>query len=206
MTLTTMSSNLTSATGIDALVHAIEAYVSNASSIITDIHALKAIELITSNLILSIADPLNIELRSNIMLGSLEAGLAFSNASLGAVHAMAHSLGGLLDLPHGECNAMLLPHVMKFNYKIVPEKFEILAKFFDLNIKGVPERKKSEMITNAVLEFKQKAGIVSTLADISVRSADIPELAKKAIKDPCLLTNPRNASKRDIEIIYEEAI
>ena len=111
-TTTTMDKYLTACTGIDALVHAIEAYVSAASSPIFDLHALEAIRLIQDNLLVAIEDPLDIEIRKNMMLGSLEAGLAFSNASLGVVHAMSHSLGGFLDLPHGECNSILLNHVI----------------------------------------------------------------------------------------------
>jgi alcohol dehydrogenase class IV len=115
-TLTTMDAFLTACTGMDALVHAVEAYVSLGHSPLTDLHALQAMRLISVNLQKSIAEPNNLEYRSNMMLASLEAGLAFSNASLGAAHAMAHSLGGLLDLPHGQCNAMILDGVVDFNY------------------------------------------------------------------------------------------
>ncbi|HML05325.1 MAG TPA: iron-containing alcohol dehydrogenase, partial [Methanobacterium sp.] len=103
VTTTTMDAYLTACAGLDALTHAMEAYVSNASSPITDLHALDAVKLISSNLIKSVQNPENLAYRGNMMLGSLEAGLAFSNASLGAVHAMAHSVGGFLDLHHGEC-------------------------------------------------------------------------------------------------------
>jgi len=114
-TLATMDAFLTACTGMDALIHALEAYVSLGNSLLTDNHALQAMRLISSNLQKSIAEPNNLDYRTNMMLGSLEAGLAFSNASLGAVHAMSHSLGGLLDLPHGLCNAMLLDGVVDFN-------------------------------------------------------------------------------------------
>ena len=123
MTLTTMDPFLTACTGIDALVHAIEAYVSNAQSAVTDLHALEAIRLVKRYLLDCIADLHDLEARGKLMLASLEAGLAFSNASLGAVHAMAHSLGGLLDLPHGQCNAVLLQHVVSFNHVASPERF-----------------------------------------------------------------------------------
>lgn len=110
--LMTMDMYLTACTGMDALTHAIEAYVSNAQSPLTDLHALAAIKLIASNLRLAVAKDRSIDTMYQIMLASLEAGLAFSNASLGAVHAMAHALGGYLDLPHGECNSILLQHVI----------------------------------------------------------------------------------------------
>src|SRR5208283_714776 len=115
-TLTTMDAFLTACTGLDALVHALEAYVSLGHSPLTDVHALEAMRLISSNFLQSIAEPKNLEYRTNMMLGSLEAGLAFSNASLGATHAMAHSVGGMLDLPHGLCNAMFLNTVIDFNF------------------------------------------------------------------------------------------
>ncbi|MEN6351531.1 MAG: iron-containing alcohol dehydrogenase, partial [Syntrophomonas sp.] len=110
-TLLTMPAYLAACTGMDALTHAIEAFVSNATSPLTDILALEAIRLVNSNIIQSLEKPQDMEVRARMMRGSMLAGLAFSNAILGAVHAMAHSLGGLLDLPHGECNAILLRHV-----------------------------------------------------------------------------------------------
>src|SRR5208283_2588998 len=126
-TLTTMDGFLTACTGMDALVHALEAYVSIGHSPLTDNHALQAMRLISSNLQKSIAEPNNLDYRTNMMLGSLEAGLAFSNASLGAVHAMSHSLGGLLDLPHGQCNAMLLDGVVDFNYGHAEQRYRDAA-------------------------------------------------------------------------------
>lgn len=114
-TTTTMDPYLTACTGMDALVHAIEAFVSTAHSPLFDIHALEAIRLVCKHLPFAIRNPQDAEARGGMMLASLEAGLAFSNASLGAVHAMAHSLGGYLDLPHGECNVLLLDHVVAFN-------------------------------------------------------------------------------------------
>lgn len=120
---TTMNSNMTVYTGFDILSHSIEAYVSNASSPITDVHSIEAIKLFSSNILPCIKDPKNPKFRGNLMLASLHAGLAFSNASLGLVHAMAHSLGGLMDLPHGECNALLLEHVVNFNYSSDPARY-----------------------------------------------------------------------------------
>ena len=127
-TTTTMQAELTAATGIDALAHAVEAYVSNASSPITDLHALSAIPLLVQNLLPAIENPRHRVYRNNMMLGSLLAGLAFSNASLGLAHAMAHSLGGLLEQPHGMCNALLLSHVVGFNYPAVPERYDNIAR------------------------------------------------------------------------------
>ncbi len=139
-TLLTMSPRLGAATAVDALVHAIEAYVSNAHSLITDVHSLEGVRLITGNLSEMMSRPEDIEVRTKIMLGSLEAGLAFSNASLGATHAMAHSLGGLLDLPHGECNAMLLNHVIAFNHPAAEVRYQAVAEAMGLDVAGMDHR------------------------------------------------------------------
>jgi len=205
-TLTTMSPYLSACTGIDALVHAVEAFVSNGSSSITDLHALEAIRLIHQNLAASIKDPQNIEFREKIMRGSLEAGIAFSNASLGAVHAMAHSLGGFLDLPHGECNAILLRHVMEFNYDAAEEKYAQIGEALGLSLHSLVLNEKKRLILEAIDRLKRETGVVATLGDKGIRTGDIPILAQNAAKDPCFVTNPRKANKRDIEVIYGEAI
>ncbi len=201
--LTSMSNYLTACTGIDALVHAIEAYVSNASSYFTDMHAFEAIKLITENLPKCIKDPLNSEYRGKMMLGSLEAGLAFSNASLGCVHAMAHSLGGLLDLPHGECNALLLEYVMRYNYDHAQEKYKNIASFFDLKRDEV---NLPEHFFNKIKEFKKSVGINNSLKDTGVTITDLDQLSENAIKDPCVFTNPRKPDKTELKKIYIEAL
>jgi alcohol dehydrogenase len=205
-TLTTMDSYLTACTGIDALVHAIEAFVSNASSPITDLHALKAIELIYNNLDLSIRYPKNLKYRTQIMLGSLEAGLAFSNASLGLIHAMAHSLGGLLDFPHGECNALLLPHVIGYNFFSAQERFEKISEILNLPLQKYSGKEKIKALLNHLFEFRTNVGISGSLSGRGLKSCDINSLAKNAFKDPCSVTNPQKPDIRDIEAIYEEAL
>lgn len=205
-TLTTMDNYLTACTGIDAMVHAVEAFVSNASSLSTDMHAVKAIEVIYNNLLLSISEPKNLEYRSNVMFGSLQAGMAFSNASLGVVHAMAHSLGGMLDLPHGHCNALLLNHVMDYNYKFSENKFSKIAELIKLDLRGLTAKQKKKAIYNRIVDFKTSVGITSSLSSSGVKSSDIPILAQNAIKDACAVTNPRVPTLRDLEVIYEEAL
>jgi alcohol dehydrogenase len=195
ITLTTMDPYLAACTGLDALVHAIEAYVSLAHSAITDLHALAAIHLLSSNLLPSLAAPENLQLRSQVMLGSLEAGLAFSNASLGAVHAMAHSLGGLLDLPHGECNAILLEHVMSFNFPEASERFLHIGEAMGLDLKKRSLKEKKVAILAEITSLRK-----------GVQRTDVPELSQKAINDPCIVTNPRRPVQRDIEVIFEEAL
>jgi len=205
-TLTSMDSFLTACTGIDALSHAFEAYVSNASSAVTDLYALEAIRLIHFNLLESYHHPLDIQLRGKIMLSSLYAGLAFSNASLGCVHSMAHSLGGYLDLPHGECNAILLPHVVDFNYNSAPDRYNIIAQTLNISISGLNESQIKKRLIDHLKNFNQSLGINSNLSDKQVTISDIPVLSAKAIKDPCNATNPKPPIKRDIEVIYSEAM
>ncbi|MBF0118794.1 MAG: iron-containing alcohol dehydrogenase [Desulfobacterales bacterium] len=205
-TALTMDTYLTACTGIDAFVHAIEAFVSTASSPITDLHALEAIKLIHENLLKVINNPNDIILRSKIMFASLQAGLAFSNASLGAVHAMAHSLGGYLDLPHGECNSILIDHVVAFNYKEANDRFNKIGDVLKLDLTSMTSKEKQKAVLEEITRFKIAAGISSTLSKKGVSISDIPELSKKALCDPCIVTNPRRPNKRDIEVIYEEAI
>jgi len=205
-TLTSMDSFLTACTGIDALSHAFEAYVSNASSAVTDLYALEAIRLIHSNLLHSYNNPYDLQSRGKIMLSSLYAGLAFSNASLGCVHSMAHSLGGYLDLSHGECNAILLPHVVDFNYDSASDRYNTIAQTLNIPISGLTESQIKKNLIDHLKSFNQSLGINSNLSDKQVGTSDITVLSAKAIKDPCNATNPKPPKKRDLEVIYSEAM
>lgn len=203
--LTTLSPELTAHTGMDALTHSVEAYVSNASSPVTDIHAFESLQLMNGFLLKAVHDPKNIEYRYKTLLGSLCAGLAFSNASLGAVHAMAHSLGGFSDLPHGECNALLLEHVMAYNYPACPERFQEIGQALGVT-PGSGGTGEMDEIIGAVRKLRESAGITDTLGDLGVTESDIAELARNALEDPCMATNPRQPSAADIERIYRNAL
>jgi alcohol dehydrogenase class IV len=205
-TLTSMDSYLTACTGLDALTHAVEAYVSTAHSAMTDLHAIEGIRLVSANLLESIKNPQDLELRSRVMQGSLQAGLAFSNAILGATHAMAHSLGGALDVAHGECNAVLLDHVIEFNMPASPERFEHIAMAMGIDLRGMNSRMKKTALLKHVRELKKAAGINRTLNNMGVGRADVTFFSDHALRDPCMATNPRRASQRDIEVVYEESL
>jgi PAS domain S-box-containing protein len=185
VTTTTMNSNMTVNTGFDILSHSIEAYVSNASSPITDVHSIEAIKLFSSNILECINDPKNPKFRGNLMLASLHAGLAFSNASLGLVHAMAHSLGGLMDLPHGECNALLLEHVLDFNFSSDPIRYLKISETM-----GFSDSKDKYGLINGISKLKIKTGLTKTLKDVGVREKDISKLTNRTMNDPCIVTNP----------------
>lgn len=205
-TTTTMPAELTASTGMDALVHAVEAYVSNASSPVTDLNALAAVPLIVGNLVSAVENPDDLHYRDQMMLGSLFAGLAFSNASLGLVHAMAHSLGGLKGAPHGMCNAQLLEIVVDFNYSSVPERYDRVALAMGLDLADLGAEQRKGALLAGIARLRQSAGIIGTLTDDGVTQDDIPELAAHAFKDPCLATNPRAATQQEIEKLYERAL
>ena len=204
--LTSMDNFLTACTGVDALTHAIEAYVSNASSAFTDLYAREAIKLIADNLELNLIDPFNIQARGKIMLASMYAGLAFSNASLGSLHSLAHSLGGFLDLPHGECNAILLPHIIDYNFSFSEDKFIDVAALMGIESKGMNKRECKSKLIDQIISFKHKLGINNTLKDKGVSTDIISALSSKAILDPCNATNPREPLQEDFNQILKEAM
>jgi alcohol dehydrogenase class IV len=205
-TLLTMDHYLTACTGMDALVHAIEAFVSNAHSPITDLHALEAIRLVSTHLRASAEAPQDLELRTQIMQASLQAGLAFSNASLGCVHAMAHSLGGFKDLAHGECNALLLPHVMDYNFSVAPERFRLIAAAMGCEVKGLGDRECRARLIDHAMDLRRDCGLDQGLAARGIHTSDLGRLAGKAILDPCNATNPRVPRQEDLKSIFSEAM
>ncbi len=203
-TTITMSLEQTAMTGMDALCHAFESYVSNASSSMTDMFALEATKLLAEYLPKAYSDPENIIVRGKVMLGSMYAGLAFSNASLGLVHAMAHSLGGYLDSSHGESNAQLLEHVVAFNYSWEPEKYRDL----EAAMTGKKTSKDSgpDGLAYELRNMANQLGIKSGLSNMGVKEEDIKRLSENAFLDPCLATNPRPVTIKDIERLYHEAL
>jgi alcohol dehydrogenase len=205
-TTRTMYPKLTAETGMDAMVHAVEAYVSNASSPITDFNALKAIELIIANLPSAFAEPDNMLYRNNMMMASLLAGFAFSNASLGLVHAMAHSLGGSLDFAHGECNSLLLESVIKFNFDSAAEKYFNIARLFEPKLSSKDLNSSKDVLIEKINALKNSIGINYTLKDIGVNKNHIKMLAEKAIIDGCLATNPKLVSLQSLEECYQNAL
>lgn len=206
--MTDMPKGLTAATGMDALTHAIEAYVSTIANPVTDACAEKAIELIFANLKEAVMNGKNIEARENMAYAEYLAGMAFNNASLGYVHAMAHQLGGFYDLPHGVCNAVLLPHVMKYNSQISSEKLANLAVFIekDINCKNLTTQEAVNFVIDKVIELSNEIGIPNGIKELGVKEDDFPTLATNALNDACGLTNPKQATLEEIIEIYKNAL
>ncbi len=198
---------LTAATGMDALTHAVEAYVSTIATPVTDCAALKAIELISGYLRRAVANGNDMEAREMMTYAEYLAGIAFNNASLGYVHAMAHQLGGFYDLPHGVCNAILLPAVEDYNAKVVPERFVEIAKAMGKDVTGLSPADAAAAALAAIRELSADIGIPAGLKDLKgFKESDIPTLAANALKDVCGLSNPKQATQEEIEAIYRAAI
>lgn len=201
-----MPPGLTAATGMDALTHAVEAYVSTASTPITDACALKAIELIAGYLRAAVANGNDMEARDKMCYAQYLAGMAFNNASLGHVHAMAHQLGGFYDLPHGVCNAILLPHVSRFNLIAKMDRFADIAVAMGENIEGLSIRSAADVALDAIKTLSLDVGIPAGLTELGVKETDLRIMAENAQKDACGLTNPRCPTLEDVIGIYKNAL
>ena len=197
---------LTAATGMDALTHAVEAYVSIIATPVTDACALMAIELIAKNLRAAVANGADMVARDNMAYAEYLAGMAFNNASLGHVHAMAHQLGGFYDLPHGVCNAILLPHVEAFNLIAKVDRFVDIARAMGENVAGLSPRAAADKALEAIKKLSADVGIPAGLAQLGVKEKDLKTMAENAQKDACGLTNPRCPTLDDVIQIYKWAM
>ncbi len=198
--------SLTAATGMDALTHAVEAYVSVAATPITDAVAIKAIELIQANLRTAVSEGQNLEAREQMAYAQFMAGMAFNNASLGYVHAMAHQLGGFYDLPHGVCNAILLPHVQSYNAQVCPERLRDVAKAMGVDVAEMTPAQGAEAAIEAIKELSSAVGIPTGLTELNVKIEDIPVLATNSLNDACGFTNPKQATHEEICAIFNAAM
>ncbi|PKH53967.1 L-threonine dehydrogenase [Shewanella sp. Choline-02u-19] len=197
---------LTAATGMDALTHAIEAYVSTAATPITDASAIKAIELISMNLQQAVDNGEDRAARDAMQYGEYLAGMAFSNASLGYVHSMAHQLGGVYDLVHGLCNAILLPYVSRFNAVVSSDRFADVAKAMGVDTTGMNAADAAEAGIVEIERLSASVGTAQKLADLGVKQDKLEFMAINALNDACSLTNPRKASTEEIINIFKQAM
>lgn len=202
--MSSMPKGLTAATGMDALTHAIEGYITAAAWELSDMFHLKAIEIISRSLRASVEG--TPEGRADMALGQYVAGMGFSNVGLGIVHSMAHPLGALYDTPHGVANAIILPTVMEYNAEATGEKYREIARA--MGVKGVDDMTQDEYrkaAVDAVRQLSKDVGIPADLKDI-VKPEDIPFLAQSAYDDACRPGNPKETSVEDITKLYESLI
>jgi len=204
--LMTMDSYLTACTGMDALTHAIEAYVSNAQSPMTDIHALEAIKCVNQYLEKAVVTSPNRALLFQLLLASTHAGFAFSNASLGAVHAMAHSLGGLLNLAHGECNSILLSEVIDVNFSAAPERYRHIACAMNLSVAHAPDKVVKDALIERINQLRINLGIPNRIYIPSKTDEIVLKLTETTQIDPCMVTNPRPLTDEEVGGLFEKII
>ncbi|CEJ74050.1 alcohol dehydrogenase [[Clostridium] sordellii] len=204
--MVSMPKSLTAATGMDALTHAVEAYVSTAATPVTDACAQKAIELISQHLRDAVEDGTNMEARDMMAYAEYLAGMAFNSASLGYVHAIAHQLGGFYNLPHGVCNAILLPEVQEFNSRVSSNKLKDIAKFMGVDTSNMSDEEGAKSCINAIRKLSSDVGIPSGLKELGVKVEDFDTLADNALKDACGLTNPIKATHQDVKEILSKAM
>ncbi|MCF7754904.1 iron-containing alcohol dehydrogenase [Paenibacillus xylanexedens] len=198
--------SLTAATGMDALTHAVEAMVTPGGFTVTSATAAAAVELIFEYLPRAVRDGSDLEAREHMTYACFLGGIAFNNAGLGYVHAMAHQLGGVYDLPHGVCNAMLLPYVEELNAKHVPGKFRHIAKAIGMNVKGRSDEECSNYVIEAIRQLSKEVGIPEKLSELGVKDPDVELLADNAMKDACAPGNPYQPSKDEVMELFRKII
>ncbi|WP_406684269.1 iron-containing alcohol dehydrogenase [Seonamhaeicola sp. MEBiC1930] len=198
--------SLTAATGMDALTHAIETYVTKGAFGWSDALALEAIKLISQSLEKAVVDGKDLEARSKMAWGQFIAGQAFSNAGLGFVHSMAHQLGGMYDLPHGVANAILLPHVEQFNIPACSNKLKKVARAMGINVLEMSDTQGANAAIEAIKALSKSVGIPSGLKELGVKEKDFEEMAKNALADVCTGGNPREVTLKETISIYKAAM
>ena len=200
--MASMPKGLTAATGMDALTHAIEGYITKGAWEMSDMFELKAIEIIARSLRASVAG--DAKGREDMALGQYIAGMGFSNVGLGIVHAMAHPLGALYDTPHGVANAIILPTVMAYNADATGEKYREIAKAMGVaGTQTMSEEEYRKAAVDSVRSLSSDVGIPKTLREVGVKEEDIDFLADSAIADACAPGNPKEATKADIIALYQ---
>ncbi|WP_291520834.1 iron-containing alcohol dehydrogenase [Branchiibius sp. NY16-3462-2] len=204
--LQTMPEWLNAATGLDALTHGIESFVSLAHNPLADLHAVSAVGLVGQHLRDTMDRPDDLDARRGMAEASLSAGLAFSNAILGATHAMSHQVGGLLDAPHGVINGVLLPHVVRFNAATAPERFLPLAHAFGLPAAEADSSVAADWLADRIRVLADQVGVPSGLKVLGVTQENCRLLARNALDDACLTTNPRPADEDDLAALFEAAL
>lgn len=200
-----MPRGLTAATGMDALTHAIEGYITKGAWTLTDMFELKAVELIARWLPAAVENGADTEAREGMAVAQYIAGMGFSNVGLGLVHGMAHPLGAFYDIPHGVANALLLPYVMQYNMESSLVKFGDVARAMGVDTAGMDTRQAAQAAVDAVRALAVRVGIPQRLSSLGVREEELPRLAASVLADVCTPGNPRDTSAEEILALYREA-
>ena len=202
----TLPKGTTAATGMDALTHAIEGYITKAACEVSDMFELEAIRMINKHLRTAGYDPTNPVGRHGMAVAQYVAGMAFSNVGLGVVHGMAHPMGSLFDIPHGVANALLLPTVMEFNKPVCIDKYVEIAKAMDAYKDGMTKAEAAQAACDAVRALAIEVGIPQHLSELGISVDDIEALADQAIEDVCTPGNPRKVTRADIVALYNKVL
>ena len=198
--------SLTAATGMDALTHAIEGYITKGAWSMSDMFEIEAIRMISRHLPVAVEQPSDADARNGMAVAQYIAGMAFSNVGLGLVHGMAHPMGSLFDVPHGVANALLLPTIMEFNMPACLDKYPEIARAMGVDTTGMTREEASQAAVDAVNALAVKVGIPQHLSDLGITESDIPQLAAQALADVCTPGNPRDVSLADIEALYRKVL
>lgn len=201
-----LPASLTAATGMDALTHAIEGYITKGAWALSDMFEIEAIRMISHNLPTAVAEPSNAAARDAMAVAQYVAGMAFSNVGLGLVHGMAHPMGSLFDIPHGVANALLLPAIMEWNMPACLDKYPAIAEAMGVNISGLTREEAAQAACDAVKALAIKVGIPQHLTELGIGEGDIKALAEQAIADVCTPGNPRDVTIEDIVTLYTKVL
>lgn len=197
---------LTAATGMDALTHAIEGYITKAAWEMSDMFEIEAVRMIARYLPIAVEEPSNPVGRNGMAVAQYIAGMAFSNVGLGLVHGMAHPMGSLFDIPHGVANALLLPTIMEFNMPKCLDKYPQIAEAMGGDIKGMTREEASQAAVDSVRALAVKVGIPQHLSELGISEKDIPALAEQALADVCTPGNPREVTLDEIKALYKSVL
>ncbi|MDE6179205.1 MAG: lactaldehyde reductase [Duncaniella sp.] len=202
----TLPKGLTAATGMDALTHAIEGYITKGAWEMSDMFELKAIDMIARYLPVAVESPSDAEARNGMAVAQYIAGMAFSNVGLGLVHGMAHPLGAIFDIPHGVANALLLPIVMEYNAPAAEAKYSAIAEAMGVDTAGMTPAEAAKAAVEAVKALSVKVGIPTHLAELGVKESDLERLADAAMADVCTPGNPRDPKREEVLELYRKAL
>lgn len=198
-----MPASTAAATGLDALTHAMEGYITKGAWDMSDMFHLKAMNVIYHNLEKAVNK--DKDAMDAMAMAQYIAGMGFSNVGLGIVHSMAHQLGAVYDTPHGVANALLLPYILEYNGKVCPDRFRAMGKEFDLDMDGLSDEEAVKKVADAVRQLAIRLNIPQHIREIGGKEKDIPMLSEKALADPCTPGNPRETSLKDFEELFKIA-